>query len=196
MRNAWLSLVILGAAPWAAWAETGNFQIISGPGTGNNLNAVGGIVNGPGLTNGHILPPHTTLLGPNYHFHGLLNGNPDPFPDPNATGWGLVNYAPVPLSLFPATALSTMTLTQGASGLFLEQLFGGPLLPEEAGAPDPIERLFGTDRDQTAWNSLKELLIKPDAANAAAHVPQPAAVAGAAAAWERIQMTGPKAKSH
>jgi len=174
--------VLFLAASGAALAQTGNFQIIDGPGVGHNLIATGGIVNGPGATTGQILPPHPFHVGPNYHYHGVLNGLLDPAPDPLGTGWGRVNYAPVvpPVNLFPNGARGVMSLTQGASGPLLEQLFGGPPLREGAGAPD--------------WEALKECLIKPDAANAAAHVPQPAAAARAAAAWKGIEMTGPGAK--
>lgn len=184
MRNAMLSLALLAALPWAARAETGNFQIISGPGAGNTLFTVKGIVNGPGATNGKILPPHNPLLDPHYHFHGVLNANPDPAPDPNGTGWGLVNFtAPLTIlnNLFPATARGTMTLTQSAPSLAFGQLFG-------PGAPD--------GPSEAAWDQVKEFLVRPDAANAAAHTPLPAALASAAAAWEQIQTTGPRAKPH
>lgn len=101
-RRALLVLAVVCATAMIARAQTGTFPIIDGAGVGGTVVVIGGVVVGPGATNGNLAAAHPpTCIGPEYHFHGVLNGVIDP--DPLGCGWGHVNYtALVPSS--PVTA--------------------------------------------------------------------------------------------
>ena len=90
-RRALLALAVVLATTVMARAQTGTFPITDGAGAGNNVMSVGGVVVGPGLTNANLAGPHPpACVGPQFHFHGQLNGIADP--DPLGCGWGHVNF--------------------------------------------------------------------------------------------------------
>lgn len=195
-------LLAAAALPMAAFAQTGTFTIIAGPGAGNNVTAIAGAVNNPGPGNfGTMTPPHAGAPGPNWHYHGQLTFLPDP--NPGTFGWGFLNFpAPPPgpaTGLTPTTASGTLLLTYGSpasSGLAADPAFDAPL-PGEAG---PLEQLLangqppGPERDRAVWESFSAALRKPDAANAAKHTPQPLARMRVIELWNNMQLIGAKAK--
>ena len=104
-RRAWLALAVVAASAALASAQTGTFPIIDGAGAGNNVVAFGGVVVGPGATNGNLSAEHLpTCAGPEYHFHGVLLGLLDP--SPAGCGWGHVNYT----AMVPPAPLMTPTI--------------------------------------------------------------------------------------
>ena len=107
-RRAWMALAVVAASVAVASAQTGTFPIIDGAGAGNNVVAFGGGVVGPGATNGNLSAEHLpTCAGPEYHFHGVLLGFPDP--SPAGCGWGHVNYTAMvpPAPLMAPTIVTT-----------------------------------------------------------------------------------------
>lgn len=86
-----------------ALAQTGDFSIIDGPGIGTSLSASIGAVNSP-PTVGALQADHAPACpGTFFHYHGVLNGLPDP--DPFGCGWGHV----APLAMATPSAPAAMT---------------------------------------------------------------------------------------
>lgn len=98
------------AARGGADAQTGNFVLTDGAGVGKTVTAAGGVVIGPGATNGNLSAEHgPTCPGPAFHFHGTLLGNPDP--DAAGCGWGHVNFSSMVTPPTPATTTPSLNAT-------------------------------------------------------------------------------------
>ena len=164
----------------AARAQTGSFMIITGPGTGAVLNAVWGVVNGPGAgTNGPLIAPNAGCPGTQFHYHGLLAFAADPAPA--ACGWGQINFPmlpgvtiglpatvpAVPLRIIPTTGTAvslTPTTAMGTIGVKFD-----PSLA--AFAPLPQRRTLTT---AALWSpGLQQIVAEDDARHAAKYVPMP-----------------------
>ncbi|MEZ5383883.1 MAG: hypothetical protein R3F13_00050 [Prosthecobacter sp.] len=81
-----LKALFLGGI-FTAQAQDGPHLIYNGPGAGNVINATGGVVNQPNAV-GSISPAHIPNGVLDFHYHGTLNGFPDP--NPVGFGWGYV----------------------------------------------------------------------------------------------------------
>lgn len=155
----WTGLVAISAlcgSPGPGCAQhspgiNGPHEIISGPGKGSSFDVAGGFVHDPTTSTVGVIQDHGgNCHGP--HFHGTLNGQPDPAP--NACGWG--NVAPL---LAPDPGTGNPSFEKGADyqptlrsmqGIPISDLTLGPTLDHRDGiaavrggdAPPPPQPKF------------------------------------------------------
>lgn len=163
-----------------ALAQVDPHYVIDGPGIGDMINVLSGTpnVSGPGSTSGTVQSHGGacpaidvnfmgTVVNTDAHFHGTLNGSPDP--DPFGCGWGRV----APVSLFSGPPAPGPLNYGGPNGsdelIFLNLPFFGPRYfwsgrdsQPRGGGPEGIVydeqgNRFGGDvpplptRDQGSW---------------------------------------------
>lgn len=203
-RAASLVAAAVIAAGGGAWAQTGSFSIIDGPGLGGTLSATAGAVNSPptiGLLEADHLP---ACPGTFFHYHGTLNGLPDP--DPFGCGWGhvaamaLVTPSAIsgpgiqPPRMRFSAARRMLSESSETASIVVPQAF---FIPSTAGDAIALSQPSAMKALKKSWAS--EWIPSPvanfaklDARNALKHSPVPMSRDSAPAAVVKKQGSGPR----
>lgn len=142
----WVAGLLLGFGWMAEAGVDGPHTIVSGPGTGVNLDASGGVVSQPNA-NGVINPPGPGV--PFFHYNGTLFGLPDPG---SPGGWEQV--APGFLTTPPNATLPPAGYSGGLPAFQILGNLAGPGLAGPGPAPEP----GGPVMDPGAGKTTREVL--------------------------------------